>query len=336
MPLEVYIMAENKRKLILDVDTGSDDALAIMCALLSPEFEVLGICSVNGNRPLPNTTENTLRVVELLGSNVPVIRGCATPLTATIDKTRAMRMRPTEAVDENGEKIAYHAEYLALPPATIKPLEGTNAVSWYIDTLMKLEDKVTLVLVGPLTNFALAMRAEPAILEKVEEIVIMGGGHDQRNSTAASEFNIFIDPEAAAIVFESGVKITLMPLDATHRANLRPKHRDLFASWGNAVGDFVATEIEDRLISYNTLQPLHEPDIAPIHDALCIAYLLDPTVITDMRHMRCDIVCGGIADGQTLFDTRHFNDAPKNAYVCFNTDEEKFADMLVDILSRAK
>jgi len=329
-------MAENKRKLILDVDTGSDDALAIMCALLSPEFDVVGICSVNGNRPLPNTTENTLRVVELLGSKVPVIRGCATPITATIDPLRAMRMRSNDAVDENGEKIAYHAEYLALPPATIKPLQGTNAVSWYIDTLMNATEKITVVLVGPLTNFALALRAEPEILKNVEELVIMGGGHDQRNSTAASEFNIFIDPEAAAVVFNCGAKITLMPLDATHRANLRPVHRDLFKSWGNAVGDFVATEISDRLIAYNTMQPLHEPDIAPIHDALCILYLLDPTVITDLRHVRCDIVCGGMADGQTLIDTRHFNDAPKNAYVCFNTDEEKFANMLVDILSRAK
>lgn len=332
-------MSENKRKLILDVDTGSDDALAIMAALLSPEFDVVGICSVNGNRPLPNTTENSLRVVELLGrTDVPVIKGCPTPICATIDPLRFARMRATEdTVDETtGQKIAYHAEYLALPPATIKPLEGYNAVTWYIDTLLHTKEKITLVLVGPLTNFALAYRACPEIVENVEEIVIMGGGHDQRNSTAASEFNIFIDPEAAAIVFDCGAKITLMPLDATHRANLRPSHRELFKSWNNAVGDFVAIEIEDRLVAYNTLQPLHEPDIAPIHDALCVLYLLDESVISEKKFMRADVVCGGMADGQTLFDTRHFNDAPKNVTVCFNTDEKKFADMMVDILSRAK
>lgn len=327
-------MSEKKRKLILDVDTGSDDALAIMAALLSPEFEVVGICSVNGNRPLPNTTENTLRVVELLGADVPVIKGCATPIAATLDPLRPKRERPAESVVEGGEKVAYHADYLALPPATIKPLEGTNAVCWYIDTLMHAKEKITLVLVGPLTNFALALRAEPDIVKNVEEIVIMGGGQRQFNSTAASEFNIFIDPEAAGIVFNCGAKITLMPLDATHKANLRPKHRDLFKSWHTVVGDFVATEIDDRLKAYNLLQPLHEPDIAPIHDALCIMYLLDPTVITEMQFLRCDVVCGGVADGQTLFDTRYYNDAPKNVHVCLDTDEEKFANMLVDILSR--
>ncbi len=332
-------MDVKKRKIILDVDTGSDDALAIMTAILCPDaFEILGICSVNGNRPLENTTENTLRVVELLGSNVPVIRGCAKPLVATIDPIRSHRHRIEEGLDEKGEKVAYHAENIALPKATIKPLEGAYAPIWYIETLMAQTEKVTLVMVGPLTNFAIAYRIEPRILEHVEEIVIMGGGHDQHNSTAASEFNIFIDPEAAAIVFECGeiVRLTVMPLDATHRANLRPRHVELFRSWHTAVGDFVAVEIEDRLKAYNVLQPLHEPDISPIHDALCIMYLLDPSVISEMRHLRGDIVCGGMCDGRTMFDTRHFTDAPRNCYVCMNTDEDKFAAMMVDILSRAK
>ncbi len=328
-----------KKKLILDVDTGSDDALAIMAAILSPQaFELLGICSVNGNRPIDNTTENTLRVVQLLGADVPVIRGCAKPLVALIDPVRSHRHRLEEGQDATGEKVAYHAENLALPPATIQPLAGAYAPIWYIETLMKQTEKVTLVLVGPLTNFAIAYRIEPRILEHVEEIVIMGGGLYERNSTHSSEFNIFTDPEAAAIVFECGetVRLTLMTLDATHRANMRPCHVELFESWHTPVGDFVATEIRDRLKAYSVLQPLHEPDIAPIHDALCIMYLLDPSVITDMRHLRGDVVCGGTADGQTLFDSRYYTDAPRNCYVCLNTDEEKFASMMVEILSRAR
>lgn len=328
---------DKKRKVILDVDTGSDDALAIMATILSPEFDIVGICTVNGNLPVPNTTENTLRVVELMGRpDIPVVRGCATPLVATLDPLRKMRQRSNDGVTESGEEVTYHSDYLPLPPATLKPVEGTNAVSWYIDTLMHAKEKITLIMVGPLTNFACAYRAEPEIINHVEEIVIMSGGHDQRNSTAASEYNVFIDPEATAIVLNCGAKITMMPLDATHKANMRPCHVELFRSWGNAVGNFVADEIEARLKAYNTMQPLHEPDIAPIHDALCVLYLLDPSVITKIKHMRCDVVCGGIADGQTLFDTRHFNDAPKNVYVCLDTDEEKFAKMLIDILSRAK
>lgn len=328
---------ETKRKIIMDVDTGSDDALAIMAALLSPEFDILGICTVNGNRPVPFTTENTLRVLELMGrTDIPVIRGCATPLVATLDPLRKLRQRSNDGVMESGEEVTYHTEYLPLPPATIKAVEGKNAVTWYIDTLMSAKEKITLIMVGPLTNFACAYRAEPEIMKNVEEIVLMSGGHDQRNSTAASEYNVFIDPEATAIVLNCGAKITMMPLDATHKANMRPCHVDLFRSWNNPVGEFIAAEIENRLKAYNTMQPLHEPDIAPIHDALCVLYLLDPTVITKIKHMRCDVVCGGIADGQTLFDTRYFNDAPKNVYVCLDTDEEKFVNMMIDILSRVK
>ena len=332
-------MSPRRRPLILDVDTGSDDALAIMTALLSPEyFDVIGICTVHGNRPLPNTTENTLRVVELLKSDVPVIRGCAAPITEAIDPMRFLRVRATEKQIDETEKVAYHAEHLDLPPATRTALEDTYATFWYIDTLMKAKEKVTLVMVGPLTNFALAYRIEPRILEHVEEIVIMGGGHDQHNATGASEFNIFMDPEAASIIFECGesVPLTVMPLDATHRANMRPCHEAIFRSWGNIVGDFVATMIRDRLDAYNEMQPLHEPDIAPIHDALCLIYLIDPSVITRKKRVRGDVVCGGMADGATLFDTRHFTDAPKNCTVCYSTDEEKFANMLVDILSRAR
>lgn len=325
-----------KRKLILDVDTGSDDALAIMAALLSPEFDVIGICTVNGNRPVEYTTENTLRVVELLKKDVPVIRGCATPIVATLDPLRKMRQHSNDGETEDGEKVTYHAEYLPLPPATKKPVPGTNAVCWYIDTLMHAKEKITLVMVGPLTNFALAYRAEPDIMKNVEEIILMNGGYNEKNATAAAEFNAFGDPEAAAIVLNCGAKITMMPLDATHKANMRPCHQKIFASWNNKVGDFVATEIEERIKAYNTLQPLSEPDLAPIHDALCIMYLLDPTVIKKIKHMRCDVVCGGIADGQTLFDTRYYTDAPKNVYVCLDTDEEKFAHMLIEVLSRSK
>ena len=329
-------MELKKRKVIFDVDTGSDDALALMVGILSPEFDIVGICTVNGNLPVENTTENTLRVLELLKADIPVIKGCGTPILATLDPLRRMRQRSNDGVSADGEEVTYHAPHLPLPPATTKPVEGTNAVSWYIDTLMNAKEKITLIMVGPLTNFALAYRAQPEIINNVEEILLMSGGHDQRNSTAASEYNVFIDPEATAIVLNCGAKITMMPLDATHKANMRPKHQKLFESWGNAVGDFVAAEIEARLKAYNTMQPLHEPDIAPIHDALCVLYLLDPTVITKIKHMRCDVVCGGIADGQTLFDTRHFNVAPKNVYACLDTDEEKFATMLVDILSRSK
>lgn len=330
-------MVNKKRKIILDVDTGSDDAIAIMAAILSPEFDVVGICTVNGNRPVENTTENTLRVVDLLESDVPVIKGCPTPLVSTLDPRNALLKTSQETHDEEGKVITYHPEYLdTLPPSVSKPL-NVNAITWYIDTLMNAKEKITIVPVGPLTNLAVALRAEPNIIKNIEEIVIMGGGHDQRNTTAAAEFNIWADPEAAQIVLTCGAKVTLVTLDATHRACLRPNHSEILRSWGTKVGKFAADMVDERVLAYNRLQPLHEPDIAPIHDALCIVYLLDPTVITDLRFMRVDVVCGGgIAYGQTICDTRARNDLPKNCYVALNTDEKKFDDILIDILSRGK
>ncbi|MDO4378174.1 MAG: nucleoside hydrolase [Erysipelotrichia bacterium] len=327
-----------KRKLIFDVDTGSDDALALMSALLSEnEFEVLGVCTVSGNRDVDNTTENTLRVIELLHKeHIPVIKGASRPLIAKLDYTRHINQQ-LETVDENGEIISYHAEYLPLPAAKIKPLEKVHAASWYIQTLLNSEEKITLVLTGPLTNFALAYRTAPEILDHIAEIVIMGGGKNQTNSTSASEFNIFFDPEAAFITLSVGSKVplTMMMLDATHQAYLTYEDAARLRKLNNAIGEFAAVETESRIKAYNLLQPLGKKDIAPIHDALCVMYLLDPTVITKKEFLHVDVVCGGIANGQTLIDNRRASQAIKNVHVCYSTDSDKFREMLVSILEKS-
>ncbi|MCF0111411.1 MAG: nucleoside hydrolase [Erysipelotrichaceae bacterium] len=327
-----------KRKIIFDVDTGSDDALAIVSALLCPEaFEVLGICTVAGNRPLPNTTDNTLRVLELLGrGDVPVIMGAEKPLVAKNDFTRVIR-QVLETKNEKGETIAYHAESLPIPPTTHTALENEHAATWLIKTLMAAEEKITLVLTGPLTNFALAYRIAPEILDHVEEIVIMAGGDNQTNSTGAAEFNVFFDPEAAWITFDAGLKVplTMMTLDATHQAYLTPADADRLRKMNNPLGQFCYDEITERLKAYNYLQPLGTPDIAPIHDALCVMYLLDPTVITKKEFLHVDVVCGGIANGLTLVDTRIWTPDPKNVNVCFATDTAKFREMICSIFERS-
>ncbi len=328
----------DRRKIIMDVDTGSDDAIAIMTAILSPEkLEVLGIVSVNGNCPLPNTTENTLRVVDLLKSDVPVVMGCSTPLVANLDHKRRIKFNEYEPYIADGtEKVKYHSDYLdTIPPSVSKPVDE-NFISWYINTIKNAGERVTLVPVGPLTNIAMLLRADPTIVDYIEEIVIMGGGYKERNTSSAAEFNIYLDPEAAQIVLTCGAKITLCPLDATHRANLEPKHSKIFREMGTKAAAFAADMIDERVIAYNLMQPLHRPDIAPMHDALCIAYLLDPTVITT-EFMRVDVdFGGGISDGETVIDRRLFPVDPKNCYVALDTDEEKFATMIVEILGRAR
>src|SRR6185436_12801174 len=182
-------------KVILDVDTGTDDAVALMTAALSPDLELVGATTVNGNTTIDYTTENTLRVFDWIGMpQVPVYRGVDRPLVRT-DVKRGMATR-------------IHGDLLDLPPvsngATLQP---GNAVDWLIETYLASDGDVVLCPVGPLTNIAMA-------IEKVPEIVIMGGAHDHGNITASAEFNIWLDPEAARIVVNCGRPIRMVPLDA--------------------------------------------------------------------------------------------------------------------------
>ena len=329
----------HRKKIIMDVDTGSDDALAIMCAVLCPdEFDIIGICSVNGNRPVENTTENTLRVLKLLGAtDIPVLKGASSPLVADLYPERALRCQASETEDPEGNTIAYHSEYLPLPPSGMEPAENTPAAVWMVNTLLSSDEKVTLILTGPLTDLALAYRLAPSIIEHISEIVIMGGGHDQRNTTGAAEFNIFADPEAAAIVFSIGVyvPITLMTLDATHMAYLDEDDVKRLRSAHDPICDFAAEEVEERIKAYDTLQPLAVPGIAPIHDALCVLYLIDPRVITKKEFLHVEIVCGGNANGMTLIDTRRSCPDPKNVNVCFATDTSLFKELLCTTLEKS-
>lgn len=319
------------RKVILDVDTGFDDSVAIMTALLSPELEVVGICSVNGNRDIEHTTENTLRVVEYLGKNVPVLKGCALPLVATLPPWR----KPTVPFhgQENSE-LNVHDDYVPLPPATIKPLKQ-NAVSWLVDTLMASDGDITLIPVGPLTNVAAALRIQPEIASKIQEIIYMGGGYKVNNITPTAEFNVWVDPEACKIVVDSGVKLTFVPLDATHKAYIRLSECKKLREIGTKASVAAAGIIEFRIKGYNVWQPMEELDAAPVHDALAVAYAIDPLVLKDIHHAFCDVdISGGACDGQTVIDIekRYLNKEP-NCYCAINADRDRFANWMIKTLS---
>ena len=215
----------DKIKVILDCDTGSDDAVAIMMAILSPKIDLLGVSTVAGNKEIGFTTDNTLRVVDMLRST-PVYRGCATSMVAKLLPNRhgdytGMTGVKADKLDEKGEVISYHHDCLPMP-APVSREQPEHGVWWLIDTLMQSEGDITLIPTGPLTNIGMALRLEPRIAEKIRQIIFMGGGFKVFNATAASEFNIWADPEAAQIVLTSGVKtITMVPLDATHQACAR-------------------------------------------------------------------------------------------------------------------
>ncbi len=278
-----------KTKVILDVDTGSDDAIAIMMAVLHPDLDVLGITTVNGNKPLPNTTENTLRVIDLLGAGdkVPVYMGCADPMVAelTPDRHAESRQAP-QKMEVGGEVVEYHSEYLdMLPPSTTKAQEK-RAVPYLIDTLMASQGDITLIPVGPLTNIALAMRAEPRIKEKIKRIVIMGGGHNITNRTSAAEFNIWKDPEAAQIVLTSGCQVLLVPLDSTHAGDVTLAESRIIREMGTPVAVAVADLLDQRIKAYDMFQPQKIAGSTPPHDALVVASVIDPEVLRDVQFRR--------------------------------------------------
>src|SRR3974390_2125459 len=230
-------------KIILDVDTGTDDAVALMTAALSPDIELVGATTVNGNTGVANTTENTLRVFEGIGMpQVPVHRGMPRPLA------RQQMPQPNPAT-------RIHGDLLDLPPATIAAQPG-HAVDWLIDTLVASEGDITLVPVGPLTNIATAIQKEPAILECIPEIVMMGGAHDHGNTTPSAEFNIWMDPEAARIVVNCGRPIRMLPLDATPRALVSTEDAGRLRALGTPAGEAAARFVLKRIEGYDATQPM--------------------------------------------------------------------------------
>ncbi|MCI8523254.1 MAG: nucleoside hydrolase [Lachnospiraceae bacterium] len=319
------------QKVILDVDTGTDDAVAIMLAALSKDLDLLGVCSVNGNRGIEFTTENTLRVVEYLGlaDKIPVYKGCSLPLVSTLTPGRRDGIPATGSMDKNN----IHGDYVELPPATIKPQEE-HAVFWLIDTLMKSEGDIILIPVGPLTNIAMALRIEPRIADKIQSIMIMGGGYREVNITPSAEFNFWVDPEAAKIVIDSGCDITIVPLDATHKAVLSLDDADELEKDGGAAGKATASFIRHRQAGYKIWQPMEDINTVPIHDALAVCAVIDANVLQDVTSTYVDIdIAGGASDGMSICDIdKRYKDKEENAKVALSADKDLFAKMVKEIM----
>ena len=324
-----------RKKVILDVDTGSDDAVALCTAALSPKLELVAACSVFGNRPVEFTTDNTLRLFDALGVNVPVYRGCETAMTKYLChdyvEWHTDKYRPV-AYKANGERATMHSEHLPLKP-TLRKAEDMPAACFYIDYLRKATEKITIVAVGPLTNVGLALRIAPDIIDHIEEIIVMGGGDEITNMDPWSEANIIHDPEAAQIIVESGAKVVFVPLDATHRAVITQDDCKRFRKIGTFSALFCAGQCEQRIIMHDAGQPLEIPHSAAVHDALAVCYVIDPSVLTDLRHVHVDIGLTGYGEGQTIVDTRYYT-LPKNAWFAYNGDRFKFVDILCDCFAR--
>ncbi len=326
-----------KRKVILDVDTGSDDAVAIMSAILSGELDVLGICCVHGNLPIEYTTDNTLRVVQLLGAKVPVFRGCGFPLV--MDLTPGRRVNAGEVhVDHivNGKNVAVHEKALPLPAPTIHE-EKEHACSWMLRTLLQSEEPITLIPVGAMTNIATVLRMDPRVCSHINEIICMGGGIDVHNRAFRSETNFYNDPEAAKIMVNSGVKLTIVGLDATHSSWFGYEEVDKLRAIHNPAADFAAEMLYHRIYAANLTGARKEPKSA-LHDVLAVCAAIDPTVLEDVRHQKCDVdISGGIADGALMVSSRFCHSVPTlPTYIAYHGNGDKLFSMLCSHLRNYK
>lgn len=293
-----------KPKVIFDCDTGNDDAVALMAAVLCGRFDLIAVTTTYGNLSVENTTENTLRVLEFLhAAEIPVYMGCHEAMVKKLLPSRSINpvAKPcTRAVA--GRQVSLHEPELKLPKAQVRP-QKRKAPIYLLETLRHTQVKLTLILTGPATNLAMALRMDPAIAENIEEIVVMGGGVYLANETMAAEFNFFQDPEAAKMVLDCGAKVTVIPLDATHSAPFGRADVERIRAVGTPAAEFAA-KLTEHCIEAEALLGFSVDGCAPMHDPLTVCYLMDRSVITDLRHAPVDVdIGGGRADGQLLMDT---------------------------------
>jgi inosine-uridine nucleoside N-ribohydrolase len=307
-------------RLILDVDTGTDDAVAIFAAAGHPELELLGVTAVNGNVALRYTVENSLRVIDHIGATVPVYAGADRPI-----------VRPDFPIPRrvlNGDDPQFQINELPFAPSTT-PVQAGSAVQYVIDTFMgDGGDEIVLVATGPLTNVALALTAEPRLAARISRLVIMGGARGWGNVTASAEFNFWVDPEAAEAVLSAGIRdVLIVPLDATHSAELGYPECDAFDAIGTPAATGSAALIRHRIESYHDAG---EPTTA-VHDAMCIAALVRPDVLTEVVEGSVHVETRGERTlGEMVLDTRPWRTEPDNARVALKADRQIFSDFLAE------
>jgi len=310
-----------KRPIIIDCDPGQDDAIALFLAMSSPdELDILGVTTVAGNVPLALSERNARQVRDIAARrDVPVYAGCSKPMVR--DLVTAEHVHGKTGID--GIDIVEPKQ----------PLEEQHAVDFIVDTLNAVdEESITLVPMGPLTNIGQAFTKDPSILEKVEQIVLMGGAmREGGNISPSAEFNILVDPHAADIVFRCGCPIMVMGLDVTHQVLATPQRRDRIRTIDNEVARATVGMLDffnrHDTVKYGSMG-------APLHDPCTIAFLLKPDLFEGKL---CNISIeteSELTMGNTAVDFWHVTDRPKNAMWMHAVDAAGFYDLLIERLSR--
>ncbi len=308
-------------KIILDVDTGVDDALAIIYGIESKKIDLLGITTVSGNVPLHMTERNTRKVLRLIGrEDIKVYPGADRPLIR--EPEYEFRVHGTDGIGNALDDMKIENQ-----------TEEQFAADFIIEQAKKYKGDLTLIMVGPVTNLALALRKEPKIADWINEVIIMGGlvsMAGKGNKLPNSEFNIFADAEAASIVFHSGIEVTLVSLDVTLQTYMKLEHIEKLK--GTKYYDFV---LNSTKVFRAFSEKQYGTNGCALHDPLTIGYFLDPSYIETKKYFVDVETVSPLNYGQTICDFRNLWKKEPNVNICLNVDAERFIDDFIETLKQA-
>jgi ribosylpyrimidine nucleosidase len=307
---------QEKLNILLDCDPGHDDAVAIMLAGKSPRFNLLGITTVSGNQTIEKTSENALHLVTYLGLEVPVAVGAAHPLVK----------KPMICPEIHGES---GLDGFIFPPIK-RAFDPRSAADFIIAKCLENKD-VILIPTGPLTNIALALQKEPKIKEHLAKIVLMGGSVGFGNVTPAAEFNFYVDPEAADIVFNSGVPVYMNGLDVTRQVLVLPEVVERMEKLHNKASDLFAALM--KTYNANQKKVFHWSKGGPLHDPVTVVSLLDPSVVTYQEMAVSIDLSKGPSYGRSNCDQYDYLKLKKNAFVALSIDPDRYWDAIEDVLA---
>jgi purine nucleosidase len=303
------------KKILFDTDPGIDDACAILLALASPELAVEGLSIVHGNCSLEQGTTNALSILELANaSHIPVAKGCELPL-----------VQPSLLAPETHGETGLG--YAKLPDPRIRPTVQ-HGIDFLIEKIMSSPGEITLVAIGPLTNVALAIRQEPRLVESLKELIIMGGAlRYEGNTTALAEFNTYVDPHAAHIVFHAGIPTTLVPLDVSYQCILTPGGVNQLQKTDAPITKFIVDATRFYMEFHDEYQKI---DGCVINDPLALALTFSPELCT-YQELSVDVdISGGISMGKTVADFYNYGKKPANMKVAVNVRARDFMNLFVE------
>ncbi|NOZ71124.1 MAG: nucleoside hydrolase [Chloroflexi bacterium] len=303
------------QRILIDTDPGIDDATAILLALASPELTLEGLTVVHGNCSADQGVINALSILELArASHIPVAKGCDRPL-----------VQPSLLAPETHGNTGLG--YAQLPPPTTQPITQ-HAVDFLIERIMAAPGEITIVAIGPLTNLALALRKEPRFVEAVKEVIIMGGAiRHEGNTTPLAEFNTYVDPHAAHIVFHSGMPLTLVPLDVTYQCILLAQDVARLQEIDSPIPPFIADATRFYMEFHDEYQQIEG---CIINDPLALALTFAPD-LCDYEELYVDVdISGGVSMGKTFADFYHMTGQPPNMKVALGVRARNFIDLFVE------